>query len=100
MGNNGERADSGPNALADVFLRKAEGQLPMTLEGTVRCVQNRARLVHALHERLGPAMVRKLVVRWSGEEFVVTNPAAIGHQVTVLTGNDRITALTYRRRLV
>ncbi|MFF1648635.1 hypothetical protein [Streptomyces sp. NPDC058240] len=68
--------DSGPNALADDVLREAEGQLPMTLEGTVRCIQNRARLVRALYERFGPAGVRELVVRWSGEEFVVTGPGA------------------------
>ncbi|MFD3780487.1 DUF6415 family natural product biosynthesis protein [Streptomyces sp. NPDC058612] len=43
---------SGPRALADVVLREAEGQLSATLEGTVRCVQNRARLVRALYERL------------------------------------------------
>ncbi|MGW6602390.1 DUF6415 family natural product biosynthesis protein [Streptomyces sp. NPDC055036] len=44
--------DSGPRALADVVLREAEGRLSATLEGTVRCVQNRARLVRALYERL------------------------------------------------
>ncbi|MFF7954087.1 DUF6415 family natural product biosynthesis protein [Streptomyces griseorubiginosus] len=44
--------DSGPRALADVVLREAEGRLSTTLEGTVRCVQNRARLVRALYERL------------------------------------------------
>jgi hypothetical protein len=43
---------SGPKALADVVLREAEGRLSATLEGTVRCVQNRARLVRALYERL------------------------------------------------
>ncbi|WP_162467869.1 DUF6415 family natural product biosynthesis protein [Streptomyces sp. QHH-9511] len=43
---------SGPWALADVVLREAEGRLSATLEGTVRCVQNRARLVRALCERL------------------------------------------------
>ncbi|MFD9574956.1 DUF6415 family natural product biosynthesis protein [Streptomyces sp. NPDC059982] len=43
---------SGPRALADVVLREAEGRLSATLEGTVRCVQNRARLVRALYERL------------------------------------------------
>ncbi|WP_329111833.1 DUF6415 family natural product biosynthesis protein [Streptomyces sp. NBC_01353] len=41
-----------PWALADVVLREAEGRLSATLEGTVRCVQNRARLVRALYERL------------------------------------------------
>ncbi|MCX4791715.1 MULTISPECIES: DUF6415 family natural product biosynthesis protein [unclassified Streptomyces] len=44
--------DSGPKALADVVLREAEGRLSTTLEGTVRCVQNRARMVRALYERL------------------------------------------------
>ncbi|MFH8760650.1 DUF6415 family natural product biosynthesis protein [Streptomyces atroolivaceus] len=43
---------SGPRALADVVLREAEGRLSATIEGTVRCVQNRARLVRALYERL------------------------------------------------
>ncbi|CAM5658447.1 MULTISPECIES: DUF6415 family natural product biosynthesis protein [Streptomyces] len=44
--------DSGPKALADVVLREAEGRLSTTIEGTVHCVQNRARLVRALYERL------------------------------------------------
>ncbi|MFF2852960.1 DUF6415 family natural product biosynthesis protein [Streptomyces sp. NPDC058001] len=44
--------ESGPRALAAVVLREAEGQLSATLEGTMRCVQNRARLVRALYERL------------------------------------------------
>ncbi|WP_189554796.1 DUF6415 family natural product biosynthesis protein [Streptomyces lavendofoliae] len=44
--------DSGPRALADVVLREAEGRLSTAIEGTVRCVQNRARLVRALYERL------------------------------------------------
>ncbi len=44
--------DSGPRALADVVPREAEGRLSVTIEGTVRCVQNRARLVRALYERL------------------------------------------------
>ncbi|MDX3370658.1 DUF6415 family natural product biosynthesis protein [Streptomyces sp. ME02-6987-2C] len=44
--------DSGPKALADVVLREAEGRLSSTIDGTVRCVQNRARLVRALYERL------------------------------------------------
>ncbi|MER0443285.1 DUF6415 family natural product biosynthesis protein [Streptomyces sp. Edi4] len=43
---------SGRRALADVVLREAEGRLSATLEGTVRCVQGRARLVRALYERL------------------------------------------------
>ncbi|MFF9352339.1 DUF6415 family natural product biosynthesis protein [Streptomyces sp. NPDC014734] len=43
---------SGPRALADVVLREAEGQLSAAIEGTVHCVQNRARLVRALYERL------------------------------------------------
>jgi hypothetical protein len=44
--------DSGPRALADVVLGEAESRLSVPLEGTVRCVQNRARLVRALYERL------------------------------------------------
>ncbi|MFH9735737.1 DUF6415 family natural product biosynthesis protein [Streptomyces sp. NPDC017260] len=44
--------DSGPRALADVVLREAEGRLSVPIEGAVRCVQNRARLVRALYERL------------------------------------------------
>jgi hypothetical protein len=44
--------DSGPRALADVVLREAKGRLSVPIEGTVRCVQNRARLVRALYERL------------------------------------------------
>ncbi|MEE1767080.1 DUF6415 family natural product biosynthesis protein [Streptomyces sp. JV185] len=44
--------DSGPRALADVVLREVEGWLSATLEGTVRCVQSRARLVRALYECL------------------------------------------------
>ncbi|MFF7146240.1 DUF6415 family natural product biosynthesis protein [Streptomyces nodosus] len=43
---------SGPKALADVVLREAERRLSVTPEGTVRCIQNRARLVRALYERL------------------------------------------------
>ncbi|MEU2119529.1 DUF6415 family natural product biosynthesis protein [Streptomyces sp. NPDC016459] len=43
---------SGPKALADVVLREAEGRLSVPIEGTARCVQNRARLVRALYERL------------------------------------------------
>jgi hypothetical protein len=45
-------ADSGRRALADLVLREAEGRLSATLEGTVGCVQDRARLVRALYERL------------------------------------------------
>jgi hypothetical protein len=44
--------NSGPKALADVVLREVEGRLFVRGEGTVRCVQNRARLVPALYERL------------------------------------------------
>ncbi|MDJ0466028.1 DUF6415 family natural product biosynthesis protein [Streptomyces sp. H27-C3] len=43
---------SGPRALADVVLRETEGRLSTTIEGTVQCVQNRARLVRALYARL------------------------------------------------
>ncbi|CAG6397616.1 hypothetical protein SCOCK_580042 [Actinacidiphila cocklensis] len=39
-------------ALADLVLREAEVRLSATLEGTVSCVQDRARLVRALYERL------------------------------------------------
>jgi hypothetical protein len=45
-------ADSGRRALADVVLLEAEVRLSATLEGAVRCVQDRARLVRALYERL------------------------------------------------
>lgn len=44
--------DSGPKALADVVLREAEGQLSAKPEGTVHCIQNGARTVRALYERL------------------------------------------------
>ncbi|MFC7883252.1 DUF6415 family natural product biosynthesis protein [Streptomyces sp. NPDC057376] len=44
--------DSGPKALAAVVLREAEGRQSVPIEGTVRCVQNRARLVRALYARL------------------------------------------------
>jgi hypothetical protein len=53
--------DSGPRALADVVLREAEGRLSVPIEGTVRCVQNRARLVRALYERLDAAAVTQAV---------------------------------------
>jgi hypothetical protein len=43
---------NGPKALADVVLREAEGRLSVPIEGTVRCVQNRARLVRAFYECL------------------------------------------------
>ncbi|WP_241845537.1 hypothetical protein [Streptomyces sp. CB02261] len=43
---------SGPWALAAVVLRDAEGRLSSTLEGSVRCVQNRARLVRTFYRRL------------------------------------------------
>ncbi|MCY0954655.1 restriction endonuclease [Streptomyces sp. H27-S2] len=44
--------NSGHRALADVVLRETEGRLSATLEGTVHCAQNRARLVRARYERL------------------------------------------------
>ncbi|MEU5825946.1 DUF6415 family natural product biosynthesis protein [Streptomyces sp. NPDC047803] len=44
--------DSGARALADIVVGEAEGWLSVTIEGTVRCVQNRARLVCTLYERL------------------------------------------------
>ncbi|MGW0536550.1 DUF6415 family natural product biosynthesis protein [Streptomyces sp. NPDC003032] len=36
--------DSGPKALANVVVREVDGRLSATLEGTVRCARNRARL--------------------------------------------------------
>nr|WP_119589285.1 DUF6415 family natural product biosynthesis protein [Streptomyces scabiei] len=42
----------GRGALAEVVLREADGRLAAPLEGTARCVQNRARLVRALYTRL------------------------------------------------
>ncbi|MFD9636254.1 DUF6415 family natural product biosynthesis protein [Streptomyces violascens] len=44
--------DSGPRALADVVLKEAEELLSTPLEGTARCVQDRARLVRKLYECL------------------------------------------------
>ncbi|MEU1457187.1 DUF6415 family natural product biosynthesis protein [Streptomyces avermitilis] len=44
--------NDGRGALADVVLREADGRLAAPLEGTARCVQNRARLVKALYTRL------------------------------------------------
>ncbi|MFF9512294.1 hypothetical protein ACF1BU_37185 [Streptomyces sp. NPDC014724] len=44
--------NSGRRALADIVLRGGGGRPSATLEGTVRCVQNRLRLVRALYERL------------------------------------------------
>ncbi|MFD5372614.1 restriction endonuclease [Streptomyces sp. NPDC127103] len=43
---------NGRGALAEVVLREADGRLAVPLEGTARCVQNRARLVRALYTRL------------------------------------------------
>lgn len=60
-------ADSGRRALADVVLREAEVRLSVTLEGTVCCVQDRARLVRALYERLD---------RLQADGTVVAGPAA------------------------
>ncbi|MEV6948732.1 restriction endonuclease [Streptomyces sp. NPDC051172] len=42
----------GRGALAEVVLREADRRLSAPLEGTARCVQNRARLVRALYTRL------------------------------------------------
>ncbi|MGW5817593.1 DUF6415 family natural product biosynthesis protein [Streptomyces noursei] len=42
----------GRGALAEVVVREADGRLSAPLEGTVRCVQNRARLVRSLYTRL------------------------------------------------
>ncbi|MFL0021410.1 restriction endonuclease [Streptomyces sp. NBUL23] len=39
-------------ALADVVLDEVDGRLSVSVEGTVRCVQGRARLFRALYERL------------------------------------------------
>ncbi|MFJ9481482.1 DUF6415 family natural product biosynthesis protein [Streptomyces mirabilis] len=45
-------ADSPRRALVDVVIEEAQRRLSVPLEGTVRCVQNRARMVRALYERL------------------------------------------------
>ncbi|UQA97545.1 restriction endonuclease [Streptomyces halobius] len=45
-------ADNGRRALAEVVLREADRRLSVPLEGTARCVQDRARLVQALYQRL------------------------------------------------
>ncbi|MFF7177146.1 hypothetical protein [Streptomyces sp. NPDC008121] len=45
--------DNGPRGLADIVLREAESRLSETIEGTMRCAQNRARLGLPLYERLG-----------------------------------------------
>ncbi|MES9512047.1 restriction endonuclease [Streptomyces sp. NPDC000609] len=42
----------GRGALAEVVLREADSRLSAPLKGTARCVQNRARLIQALYERL------------------------------------------------
>lgn len=42
----------GRGAFAEIVLREAEGRLSQSLQGTARCVQNRARLVQALYTRL------------------------------------------------
>lgn len=44
--------DHAARALADVVLEEAERCLSALPEGTARCVQDRARLVRALYERL------------------------------------------------
>lgn len=72
--NAGRRADrlpkdSGPKALADVVLRETEGRLAVPIEGTVRCVDNRARLVRSLYEcldRLEAALAPERVVPSGG----------------------------------
>lgn len=46
---------SGRRAFADVVLREVEGSLCATLEGTVHCVQKRARLVPRPLRTVGPA---------------------------------------------
>ncbi|MER6126288.1 restriction endonuclease [Streptomyces sp. NPDC001795] len=45
-------ADSGRRALADVVLDEAGQLLDTPIEGTAACVQDRARLVRVLYERL------------------------------------------------
>lgn len=45
-------AEHAARALADVVLDEADRRLAGRMEGTVRCVQGRARLVRALYERL------------------------------------------------
>jgi hypothetical protein len=42
----------GGGALAEVVLRDADRRLSVLLEGTARCVENRAPLVRALYTRL------------------------------------------------
>ncbi|TXS80555.1 DUF6415 family natural product biosynthesis protein [Streptomyces sp. sk2.1] len=42
----------GRGALAEIVLREADRRLSVPPKGTIRCVQNRARLVRALYERL------------------------------------------------
>ncbi|MFJ2272402.1 DUF6415 family natural product biosynthesis protein [Streptomyces sp. NPDC087849] len=44
--------NDGRGALAEIVLREADGRLSQPLQGTARCVQNRARLVQALYTRL------------------------------------------------
>jgi hypothetical protein len=44
--------NDGRGALAEAILREAAGRLSQPIQGTARCVQNRARLVRALYERL------------------------------------------------
>ncbi|MFD8251311.1 DUF6415 family natural product biosynthesis protein [Streptomyces werraensis] len=44
--------NDGRGAFAEVILREADGRLSAPLQGTARCVQNRARLVQALYTRL------------------------------------------------
>ncbi|MER5680711.1 MULTISPECIES: DUF6415 family natural product biosynthesis protein [Streptomyces] len=44
--------NDGRGALAEVILREAAGRLSQPIQGTARCVKNRARLVRALYQRL------------------------------------------------
>ncbi|AEM88539.1 hypothetical protein [Streptomyces violaceusniger] len=46
------QASDKQRALADVVLAEADRRLSTPAKGTMRCVQNRARLIRALHERL------------------------------------------------
>ncbi|MCX4967118.1 DUF6415 family natural product biosynthesis protein [Streptomyces sp. NBC_00654] len=44
--------DTGPRALAEIILAEAQRRLSTPHQGTLHCVQNRARLIRALYERL------------------------------------------------
>ncbi|MCX4970950.1 DUF6415 family natural product biosynthesis protein [Streptomyces sp. NBC_00654] len=44
--------DTGPRALAEILLAEAQRRLSTPHQGTLHCVQNRARLIRALYDRL------------------------------------------------